>query len=284
LLNIPEAKERYILILYTVDAFTSRPFSGNPAAVCLLEKELPDSILQSIAAEMNLSETAFVLKEKEGYNLRWFTPKTEVDLCGHATLSAAHVLWERNEASEDQPIHFSTLSGPLTATKNKGWIELDFPIEAPESCPVSEELKAAIHAPIVAAAKNRLDYIIEVENEQQVQSITFDVEKLTALTNRGFLITSRSDRPGVDFVSRCFFPAVGILEDPVTGSAHCGLAPYWEKKLVKTEFFAEQISERGGRLQVVLQGDRCLLKGEAITVLKGELDIQAAVFSGRTSE
>ncbi|MGG3574205.1 PhzF family phenazine biosynthesis protein [Bacillus gobiensis] len=259
------------MILYTVDAFTNRTFSGNPAAVCLLKEELPDSVLQSIATEMNLSETAFVIKENEGYNLRWFTPKVEVDLCGHATLSAAHVLWERNEVNEDQPITFSSLSGPLTAKKSGGWIELDFPTEAPVSCPVSTELKEAIHAPIVEAAKNRLDYIIEVENEQQVRNIAFDTEKMTALTKRGFLITSKSERPDVDFVSRCFFPTLGVLEDPVTGSAHCGLAPYWAKKLAKKEFFAEQLSERGGRLKVVLQGDRCLLKGEAITVLKGEL-------------
>lgn len=260
--------------IYTVDAFTSEPFTGNPAAVCMLN-EFPedDQWLQQIAAETNLPETAFLVDLGNGsYKLRWFTPKHEVDLCGHATLASAQVLWESGVAYHFNQLRFHTKSGVLTAKRLDDEIELNFPIEPPEPAVMPLSLTEALKGinPI-AVYRNRLDYIVEVESEAAVRELAPDFNKLKDLPARGVLVTSRSDSEQFDFVARCFFTPVGIDEDPVTGSAYCGLAPYWKDKLGKTTFTAAQLSERGGMLRLQLTGDRLLIQGQAVIVVKGLL-------------
>ncbi|MCP8971309.1 PhzF family phenazine biosynthesis protein [Ectobacillus ponti] len=257
--------------IYVVDAFTNQPFTGNPAGVCVLPGPAEEQWMQHVAAEMNLSETAFLYPQEDGYSLRWFTPTTEVDLCGHATLSSAHILWERGHCSPEHSIQFHTKSGLLTASRQGNWIELDFPAEKPEEVHAyPEQLIAALDVQPLYVGQNRLDYVIEVESEQTVRELNPNYSVLEQVTARGILVTSRSSGK-YDFVSRCFFPAVGIPEDPVTGSAHCGLAPYWQTKLGKDHFSAYQASKRGGELQLEVRGDRVLILGQALTTLKSEL-------------
>lgn len=257
--------------IYQVDAFTDKPYQGNPAAVCLLEEPKDVDWLKNVASEMSLPETAFILKEEEGYNLRWFTPTSEVELCGHATLASAHVLWETGQVDKSEDIYFKTKSGVLTARRNEEWIELDFPIEAVQEEFTPQLLLNALEVEPLYVGKNRFDYLIEVASEDIVKNIDPDLKLLKEVDTRGVIVTSKSNSKKYDFISRFFAPAIGIDEDPVTGSAHCALAPYWQEKLDKKEFTAYQASSRGGSLKIRLADDRVFLSGKAITVLKGEL-------------
>jgi PhzF family phenazine biosynthesis protein len=255
--------------IYQVDAFTEKPFSGNPAGVCVLSEKPEEKLMQNIAREMNLSETAFLIKEGEKYNLRWFTPNAEVDLCGHATLASAHILWEKGYLRKDIEAKFSTKSGLLTAKKSDGWIELNFPALPEEKTEPSVELLEALGTQATYVGKNKFDYLVEVESEEIVTTMKPDFMKLLKLPARGVIVTSRAKE--YDFVSRFFAPQIDVLEDPVTGSAHCCLGPYWQKKLNKDEFIAYQASKRRGILKVKLAGDRVLIAGKAVTVLEGDL-------------
>jgi len=263
--------------IYQVDAFTDRMFSGNPAGVCILSGERPDTWMRNVAAEMNLSETAF-LGEREGeFDLRWFTPKKEVDLCGHATLASAHILWETGALKRTQEARFRTKSGLLKAMLKQSWINMDFPSERAFEADVPEELTRALKVDPVFAGRNRMDYIIEVGSEDMVWNLEPDIEMLKRIDARGVIVTSRSHSGDLDFISRFFAPAYGIPEDPVTGSAHCCLGPYWETKLGKKEFTAYQASKRGGTLKVRIDNDRVILSGQAVTVFEADLRIGTEV-------
>lgn len=257
--------------IFIVDAFTCEYFRGNPAAVCILSNERDTDWMQLLAREMNLSETAFLHRVRDGYNLRWFTPVVEVDLCGHATLASAHILWEAGYEDEKDVIHFNTRSGRLSAFKKGEWIELDFPAEPAMMVEPPEAVLEALGIKPVYAGKNRFDYLIEVESEDIVRSIRPDFKLLSQATERGVMVTAISDGKEYDFVSRFFAPAVGINEDPVTGSAHCCLGPYWGERLGKSELSAYQASERGGVLRIRVEKERVRIAGMAITVIKGEL-------------
>lgn len=259
------------LPLTVVDAFTDRPFSGNPAAVCLLERERPESWLHDVAREMNLSETAFLLAEGDGFRLRWFTPTMEIDLCGHATLAAAHVLWEKGLLDPARQARFFTRSGLLTALRKGEWIELDFPPKPALPVESSLALEELLGVPAYLAGKNRMDYLVEVADEDSVFGLQPDFEALSRLDCRGIIVTSRAAGREYDFVSRFFAPRAGIPEDPVTGSAHCCLGPYWGKKLGKRIMTGYQASSRGGIVRVELDGDRVKLGGKAVTIWRGEL-------------
>ncbi len=261
--------------LLLVDAFTDRAFSGNPAAVCLLPQWREDRWLQSFATEMKQSETAYLVRNADGFDLRWFTPAIEVDLCGHATLAAAHALWELGVAPASGPIRFATRSGTLTAARQDGRIELDFPLNAEERVEPPPELLPALGVTAQYVGKSRFDYLVEVESEAVLRKMAPDFRRLASAPVRGTIVTSRSSDPRFDFVSRFFAPAAGIDEDPVTGSAHCCLADFWRKRLGKTEFLAYQASARGGVVHVSVKNDRVILGGQAVTVTKGELTSRA---------
>ena len=255
-----------------VDAFTNRPFAGNPAAVCILSTAAEPAWMQNVAREMNLAETAFLVRQADGYDLRWFTPTVEVDLCGHATLASAHVLWEEAHLARDTQARFHTKSGLLTADSRGSWIELDFPATpaAPAAPPAG--LIEALGAKPRFVGRSRFDYLIDVDSEATVRRLAPDLGALSQVAARGVIVTSRADEHSeYDFVSRFFAPQSGVPEDPVTGSAHCALTPYWSAKLGKNELVAYQASARGGVLRVRLQGDRVKLGGQAVTVLRGEL-------------
>ena len=254
-----------------VDAFTDRPFAGNPAGVCLLDRPADAAWMQDVAREMNLSETAFLHPEDDGYRLRWFTPAVEVDLCGHATLASAHVLWREGHLAAGQQARFHTLSGLLTADQRDGWIELDFPAEPASPVASPEGLIEALGVEPVNVARNRVDLLVEVAGAQAVRDAKPDMGRLATIPARGVIVTSRADADGYDVVSRFFGPAVGVPEDPVTGSAHCCLGPYWAARLGKDELTCLQASARGGTVRVRLSGDRVKLLGQAVTVLHGEL-------------
>jgi PhzF family phenazine biosynthesis protein len=265
------------LTLIQVDAFTSRPFHGNPAAVCLLDRPRQDQWMQAVASEMNLSETAFVHREENDLRLRWFTPTIEVDLCGHATLATAHVLWEAGILPPTRPARFLTRSGLLTAVlAADGWIEMDFPADPPSASDDIQALTEALGAVPRDVRRGRFDYLAALESEEAVRTITPDLAALRVLDARGVIVTAVSDRPEYDFVSRFFGPAAGIDEDPVTGSAHCTLAPYWASRLKRSEMMGYQASARGGIVGVRLEADRVILRGQAVTVLRGELSAEAA--------
>ena len=258
--------------LFQVDAFTSQAFRGNPAAVCLLAAPAPASWMQSVAAEMNLAETAFVVNGRDAFGLRWFTPTVEVDLCGHATLASAHALWEADRLDRRAIARFDTKSGRLTARAVDDWIELDFPATPASPAPSPTGMLDALgvrHA--VYVGLGAFDYLVEVDGEDVLRSLTPDFVRLRSLEARGVIVTSRASSTAVDFVSRFFAPGAGIDEDPVTGSAHCCLGPYWAPKLGKAEFVAHQLSARGGVLRVRLEGDRVKLLGQAVTVFRAEL-------------
>jgi PhzF family phenazine biosynthesis protein len=258
--------------LFCVDAFADRAGAGNPAGVCLLEKPTNPAGMQTIAREMNLSETAFVILERDGFGLRWFTPRTEVDLCGHATLATAHILWEEGFLGKDEPARFFTKSGSLSAVKKGNLIEMDFPAVPEEPVPALTTLSEALGIPPVYTGKNQFDYLIEVASEREVREMVPDFANLKKIPMRGVIVTSRAATPGFDFISRFFAPSVGINEDPVTGSAHSCLAPYWQKKLKKNAMTAFQASERGGVLQVRIDTPgRVIIAGNAVTVWKGSL-------------
>lgn len=257
--------------IFQVDAFTSKPFSGNPAAVCILAESRPDAWMLKVAAEMNLSETAFLLQHERGFDLRWFTPKVEVDLCGHATLASAHILWEQGYLKPDEQARFHTRSGLLTAEKKGEWIELNFPAEPESETPPPKELLQGLSVTPLYVGKNRMDYLVEVASEAEVRSLNPDLALLAKLPVRGIMVTSKAASKDYDFISRFFGPSAGIDEDPVTGSAHCCLGPYWMEKLNKKEFTAYQASSRGGVIKVRVEGERVYLGGQAVTVLEGNL-------------
>jgi PhzF family phenazine biosynthesis protein len=257
--------------LYHIDAFTDRPFSGNPAAVCLLPGPADALWMQRVAAEMNLSETAFLWREAEDFRLRWFTPTIEVDLCGHATLAAAHLLWEAGELPPEVPARFDTRSGLLTAMRKGNWIELDFPSEPALPASAPEGLIEALGVMPQYVGRNRFDYLVEVDSEETVRGLAPDLPRLAKVSARGVMVTSRSSYPQYDFVSRFFAPASGIDEDPVTGSAHCCLGPFWRERLHKDELVGYQASARGGIVRVRPAGERIYLNGQAVTVFRGTL-------------
>lgn len=259
--------------LFQVDSFTKEKFKGNPAGVCMTETALSEIQMQNIAMEMNLSETAFLFPESDGYRLRWFTPEAEVKLCGHATLASTHILFENNYLSKDKIANFYTLSGLLTAKMSDGLIELDFPAKLEEPVFDFPEIEGIIKQKPVYLGKNEFDYLVEVESEEMVRLLEIDIQKLKSLPVRGLIVTAKSSDPSIDFVSRFFAPAVGVNEDPVTGSAHCCLAPYWMKKSGKTEFNAYQASKRGGFLKLRVEGNRVKIMGNAVTVFGTELTL-----------
>ena len=254
--------------IYQVDAFTTTPFAGNPAAVCVLAEPASEGWMQDVAREMNLSETAFLVRREDGFGLRWFTPLVEVDLCGHATLASAHVLWESGETSTDETIRFHTRSGLLTATRDGDWIELDFPATPVTACDPPPDLLAGLGVSPVFVGKSIFDYMVEVSTEEEVHALAPDFSTLGRVDTRGVMVTSQSDSSECDFVSRFFAPATGVDEDPVTGSAHCALGPYWQGRLGKSELSARQISARGGEVRVSVDGDRVRIAGQAVTVFR----------------
>ena len=255
-----------------VDAFTSEPFGGNPAAVCLLPGPTDASWMQRVAREMNLSETAFLVRRDDGgFDLRWFTPSVEVDLCGHATLASAHVLWEENHLAPDTPAVFHTRSGRLAAVLRGGWIEMDFPAEPDEPAALPDGLADALGTEPTYVGRNRFDYLVQVDAEATVRRLAPDFRRLGEIDARGVIVTARAETDGFDFVSRYFAPHAGIDEDPVTGSTHCCLGPYWQRRLGRDTFTAWQASERGGLVRVRVHDERVALSGQAVTVLRGEL-------------
>jgi PhzF family phenazine biosynthesis protein len=254
-----------------VDSFTDRPFGGNPAAVCVLPGPREESWMQLVAREMNLSETAFVLRNDDGFGLRWFTPTVEVDLCGHATLASAHVLWEEGRLPLDQPACFHTRSGVLTARKKGIWIEMDFPATPPQATAPVEGLESALGAAAKYTGQSRSDFLVEVDNEEILRSLKPDLTALRRLKTRGVIVTCRAASADYDFASRFFAPAMGIDEDPATGSSHCCLGPFWTERLGKNELLGYQASARGGYIRTLCAGDRVLISGHAVSVLRGEL-------------
>jgi PhzF family phenazine biosynthesis protein len=254
-----------------VDAFTDRPFAGNPAAVCIMPAPREAAWMQLVGREMNLAETAFLLPRTDGFNLRWFTPITEVDLCGHATLASAHVLWEEGHLKPAEVARFHTRSGVLTAEREDPLIWLDFPATPDRPATESAELQRILGVAVRYVGRTTFDYLVEVDSAAVVRSITPEFSALARLPVRGVIVTARADDSTHDFVSRFFAPAAGVPEDPVTGSAHCGLGPFWASRLGKEELIGYQASERGGTVRVRVQGDRVHLGGQAVTVLRGEL-------------
>ena len=252
-----------------VDAFTSRPFRGNPAAVSILAAPPDEVWMREVAREMNLSETAFLYPEAGGYRLRWLTPAVEVDLCGHATLAAAHVLWEDGHIAPDQPARFHTRSGLLTCTRHGDWIEMDFPAKLAAPAEPPPQLTEALGAELLFVGRNQFDYLFEVASEDVLRALAPNHHLLRQLPVRGVIVTARGRDH--DFVSRFFAPGAGVDEDPVTGSAHTALAPYWGPRLGREAMTGYQASARGGIVKVRLLGDRVILAGQAVTVLRGEL-------------
>jgi PhzF family phenazine biosynthesis protein len=254
--------------LHLVDAFANGPFTGNPAAIVLMDGPADETWMQKVAMEMNQAETAFLLPIEGGYNLRWFTPTIEVDLCGHATLAAAHVLFGLDQTNPT--IRFSTRSGWLSATMVENEIELDFPAEAPAAAELPAPLQCLKTNP-TWTGKNRMDWLVELPSARQVRDLQPDFAEIATLAMRGLIVTAQDETQEFDFVSRGFFPTSGINEDPVTGSAHCALAAYWAGKLGRNDLTGYQASTRGGIVKVTLAGDRVKLRGRAVTTVEGKL-------------
>ncbi len=264
------------MTIYQVDSFTKSAFSGNPAGVCIVHRYPSAELMQQIAGEMNLSETAFTIPDgPEGrFQLRWFTPAVEVDLCGHATLAAAHVIWESGRLATDKTITFETLSGELTVTRDStGLVQMDFPSEAPTEMEPPEGLLEALGVEPIFVGRNRMDALVEVVDEASVRAIRPNFTLLEDVDVRGVMVTAKADMEA-DFVSRFFAPQSGVPEDPVTGSAHCCLGPYWAAKLGKSSLKGYQASRRGGFVRVDVSEDRVLLSGHAVTVMKAEMTVE----------
>jgi len=261
--------------IYQVDAFTDRAFAGNPAGVCLLQQPADAEWMQSVAAEMNLSETAFPLRRADGdVDLRWFTPAVEVALCGHATLATSHILYTKGILAADEIARYHTQSGLLEARQIDGMIELNFPATPPKNGDTPDGLLDALGiGDATYVGRPRFDYLVEIESETQVKSLKPDFSRLRTLGVRGVIVTAKSVGEELDFISRFFAPGAGIDEDPVTGSAHCALTPYWANKLGKNELRAYQASARGGAVRCTLSGDRVKLAGHAVTIFEGELQV-----------
>ena len=256
--------------IYQIDAFSNRVFAGNPAAVCPLEEWLEDSVLQAIAQENNLSETAFFIPEENGYHIRWFTPVSEVDLCGHATLATAFVIFNYIDTLSNETT-FSSRSGKLTIVKEKGLLSMDFPSQSPIPCEAPKELVDGLRKEPLEILCSE-DYFVVFSNEKDIVELNPDMGMLKKLDLRGVIITAKGDK--VDFVSRFFAPKFGIDEDPVTGSAHCALTPYWSNKLNKKNLHAHQVSQRGGELFCKDCGDRVKISGRAVMFMKGSISIK----------
>ena len=258
--------------IFQVDAFTDQPFAGNPAGVCVLEAPRDDKWMQHVAREMNVSETAFLERRADGFGLRWFTPKVEVDLCGHATLASAHVLWQEGYLEPDAAARFHTRSGVLEASRRDTFIELDFPAYSPRPIAAPRALVEGLGVTPDAVARFDIDYLLAaLDSEETVRGLEPDLARIAALPDLAVMVTSRASTPGYDFVSRAFAPNAGIAEDPVTGSTHCCLGPFWRDRLGKDEFIAYQASSRGGVVHVRVEGERVRLGGQAVTVLRGTL-------------
>jgi PhzF family phenazine biosynthesis protein len=258
--------------IYQVDSFTDKPFAGNPAGVCLMTEQRDANWMLAVAREMNVAETAFLQKAEDGYQLRWFSPEVEIDLCGHATLASAHILWQEGELKKNVEARFHTKSGLLTAQLlAEEWIQLNFPATPPAPSPAPEKLNEILGAAAIYVGRSKFDLLVEVDSENTVRSLKPDFDALRNLDVRGVIVTARATTKPFDFVSRFFGPAVGINEDPATGSSHCCLAPYWSGKLNKDSLLAYQCSSRSGVLRVRNEGERVLLEGKATTVIKGEL-------------
>jgi len=258
---------------FKVDSFSAEPFAGNPAGVCLLTEPRDERWMQAVAREMNLSETAFLLREGDGVRLRWFTPAVEVELCGHATLASAHILWEEGILSPSDTPRFATKSGELRASRRGELIELDFPTKPEQPAEPPENLLEALGVKPLYLGRNQFDYLLLLESEEAVRAVTPDFALLRTVAVRGVIVTAPSARPEFDFVSRFFAPAVGVDEDPVTGSAHCCLGPFWATRLGKSELVGHQVSARGGVVNVRVAGERVFVGGRAVTVLRGELAV-----------
>jgi PhzF family phenazine biosynthesis protein len=258
---------------FKVDAFTAAPFAGNPAGVCLLSEPREERWMQAVAREMNLSETAFLLREGDGFRLRWFTPAVEVELCGHATLASAHVLWEEGVLPPSQTARFATKSGEVRAARRGDLIEMDFPTKPEQPAKPPENLLEALGVKPLYLGRNQFDYLVLLDSEEAVRAANPDFVLLRTVAVRGVIVTGPSAQPQYDFVSRFFAPAVGVDEDPVTGSAHCCLGPFWAARLGKSELVGHQVSARGGVVNVRVAGDRVFLGGRAVTVLRGELAV-----------
>jgi PhzF family phenazine biosynthesis protein len=263
--------------IFQVDAFADGPFTGNPAAVCLLDEPAGAAWMQQVAAEMNLAETAFVEPRAGGYGLRWFTPAVEVALCGHATLASAHVLFSTGSSARGRPITFHSASGPLTARQDGQAIALDFPAQpASQADPPAGLLAALGIATPVWTGASATDFLVVVGTQDEVTGLRPDLARLAGIKVRGTIVTAPAAGPGADFVSRFFAPAVGVPEDPVTGSAHCTLTPYWCERLGQDALTGYQASARGGTVAVRRRGGRVVLAGRAVTVLAGELTAAAS--------
>ena len=258
---------------FIVDTFTDKAFKGNPAAVCILDGPISDELLHNVASEINLAETAFLLYENGIYNLRWFTPITEVDLCGHATLASAHILWECGLLNQNQEAKFKTKSGLLTAKKNSEFIEMGFPLEEAYESQCPAEIISGLDINPVFTAKNRFDYLVEVKAEDTLRKIVPNFEVIKKIDCRGVIVTSQSESADYDFISRFFAPRFGIPEDQVTGSSHCALGPYWCKKTGKSSLKGYQASRRGGIVKVVVTEKNVILGGKALTVASGEFTV-----------
>jgi len=265
-------------MLHQIDAFTATPFAGNPAAVAVLDAPAEENWMQQVAREMNLSETAFVVPRdshapgEPAFDLRWFTPTTEVDLCGHATLATAHHLFESGAVALDATIRFHTASGVLHAKRRDDTLWLDFPAEPPVPAAPPDGLFEALGlTDVVAVGRNRMDYLVHLASADQVRSLAPDLTQLATIATRGVIVTAMSDDRSADFISRFFAPAAGVPEDPVTGSAHCALGPYWQQQLGRAELTGFQASTRGGTVHVRTAEDRVALGGQAVTVLRAEL-------------
>lgn len=258
------------LRIVQVDAFTDKPFGGNPAAVCVLHEQVSDEWMANVAMEMNLAETAFLTPVDDGYRLRWFTPTIEVDLCGHATLASAHVLWTEGHLGNGETARFHTRSGLLTCNQRGDWIEMSFPSIPPRPVEAPPQMAEALGVHLKYIGRNQFDYLVEVADESALRALTPKFHLLREFGVRGTIVTARANGE-FDFVSRFFAPGAGIDEDPVTGSAHCALAPYWARLLGKTEMTGFQASARGGLVKVRLENDRVFLSGQAVTVLRGEI-------------
>jgi PhzF family phenazine biosynthesis protein len=260
------------LPLWQIDAFTDRVFAGNPAAVCVLPAWLPDETLAKVAAENNLAETAFLMKEPAGWRIRWFTPTVEVDLCGHATLASAHLYFTRL-APEAMEVTFASRSGPLRVTRGEaGLIAMTLPREPPAPCQAPAALLRALGRATVEALVAR-DYVAVLPSEAEVRELSPDLGEVQKLPGHGLVVTAPASTPGLDFVSRYFAPQVGIPEDPVTGSAHCVLVPLWAGRLGKAKLEAAQVSRRGGRLHCEDLGRAVRIAGRAVEYLRGEIEI-----------
>lgn len=259
--------------IFQVNAFTDKLFSGNPAGVCILSEPKSGEWLQSVAKELNFAETAFLLGEGDGFRLRWFSPATEIDLCGHATLASAHILWELGHLKPEHAARFATRSGLITATKKNDWIEIDLPADPAREVKKTDLIANALGRVPLYVGKNRFDYLAEVETEKTLRELKPDLSLIKKIAPRGLIVTSLAESGEYDFALRFFAPAAGIDEDHVTGSAQCCLAVFWKERLNKNEFSAYQASPRGGFMRVSVAGERVAVRGRAVTFLSGDIEL-----------